>query len=138
MKKVYFVIILILLFPFQVNALGLECPNVATQGEDIVCKITESEIIGLKVKYEVDPIFNYLKVKMNAPWKGYYTGGKGLVVGNITDISVFQGEVVFQVGMNAVSGKEYSIGLSEIEVVKDGDVNSTIEDVSTKVKIVSD
>lgn len=138
MKRVYLVIILILLFPFQVNATSLECPSVATQGEDIVCKFKENDIIGLKIKYEVDPIFTYLGVKVNEPWKGYYTGGKGLVVGNITDTSELQGEVVFQVGMNAVSGKEYSVGLSEIEVVKEGDVSSTVEDVSTKVRIVSD
>lgn len=138
MRKFYFLIILIGMFPFSVRALTLECPEVATQGEEIVCSIFEQEMIGLKVKYDVDSVFTYLGFQGNDFWKNYYIGAKGFAVGNINGEEDFSGNVSFRIGMDAVSGREYKIRLVNIEGVNVENQNILINEVFDTVRIVSD
>jgi len=139
MKKVFIIIICFFLFTSFGFALTLTCPEVASAGEIITCNISESELIGIKGRYGVDPELSYAEFKSNSNWKMYYVGSNGFSIGNVLDKSMFQGTISFKIGMNAVVGKEYVVRLLDVEGVNEKYENVVLGDVvSNPIRMVSD
>ncbi len=139
MKKKYQLLwLIILLLPLPTKALSLECPTRATQGEEIICQVTENEFIGATAKFQFDPIFTYISMDIKAPWKRYYVGSLGFNLGNITTNDPLTGSLHLKIDHKAQTGKEYNLVLTEIEKVNSEFKNIQQENIIHKIKIVSD
>ena len=137
MRKIWLFVFILFLFPNCVKALSLECPSVASAGEEIRCIVRENELIGIKANYKVDSAFSYVDFQ-DSSWKDYYHDSLGFSVGNVLDESDFEGIITFKVGMNVVSGQEYQIRLVGVEGTTSNYQYQKVEDLTSHVKIVSD
>ncbi len=138
MKKIWLWISLLFMFPSWVDALSLECPTIASAGEEITCTFLEDKWIGIKANYQFDSVFTYSGFQNLSSWKEYYHGMDGFSVGNVLKNANLEGEIRFKVDVTAISGEEYEIGLVEVEGCDENYLVQELEDVSCKIKIVSD
>ena len=139
MRKAKLILLLLLiLIPIKVNAASLEliCPATTKPDSEINCNISTSDSLkGLKILFSLPNEITTTKVTTN--WKNYYKGTKGLVVTkNISDD--FSSDITLKVSEQASLGTEYNIGLIGIEASDNEHHIITIDDVFTKVKILSD
>lgn len=136
MKKI--LIILILLFPTSVLALSLDCPNIASSNEEVICTLKENEINGLRAKLELDGGLTYQKIVPTSPWISYYQSNLGFTLGNIKENTPLDAKLYLKVNNQAEVGKEYSVTLKEVEESNLELKNTSLDSISSKIKIISD
>lgn len=136
MKKI--LIILILLFPTSVLALSLDCPDIASSNEEVICTLKENEINGLRAKLELEGGFTYQKIVPTSPWISYYQSNLGFTLGNIKENSPLDAKLYLKVNNQAEVGKEYSVTLKEVEESNLELKNTSLDSISSKIKIISD
>ena len=136
MKKI--LIILILLFPTSVLALSLDCPNIASSNEEVICTLKENEINGLRAKLELEGGLTYKKIVPTSPWTSYYQSHLGFTLGNIKENTPLDAKLYLKVNNQAEIGKEYSITLKEVEESNLELKNTSLDSISSKIKIISD
>ena len=136
MKKI--LIILILLFPTSVLALSLDCPNIASSNEEVICTLKENEINGLRAKLELEGGLTYQKIVLTSPWTSYYQSNLGFTLGNIKENTPLDAKLYLKVNNQAEIGKEYSITLKEVEESNLELKNTSLDSISSKIKIISD
>lgn len=136
MKKI--LIILILLFPTSVLALSLDCPNIASSNEEVICTLKENEINGLRAKLELDGGLTYQKIVPTSSWTSYYQSNLGFTLGNIKENSPLDAKLYLKVNNQAEVGKEYSVTLKEVEESNLELKNTSLDSISSKIKIISD
>lgn len=136
MKKI--LIILILLFPTSVLALSLDCPDIASSSEEVICTLKENEINGLRAKLELEGGLTYQKIVPTFPWTSYYQSNLGFTLGNIKENSPLDAKLYLKVNNQAEIGKEYFITLKEVEESNLELKNTSLDSISSKIKIISD
>lgn len=136
MKKI--LIILILLFPTSVLALSLDCPDIASSNEEVICTLKENEINGLRAKLELEGGLTYQKIVLTSPWTSYYQSNLGFTLGNIKENTPLDAKLYLKVNNQAEVGKEYSITLKEVEESNLELKNTSLDSISSKIKIISD
>lgn len=135
-KKILLLILLII--PLKVNAASLEltCPTIASSNSKIKCSIkTATSMKGLKILFSLPNVISTDEIETN--WTSYYNGKKGLVVTK-NDQNDLNSNITFKISEQAVLGTEYNIGLINIEASDNEHKIINIDNVYSKVKIVSD
>lgn len=136
MKKIIFFINCFLLGINNVLALTMTCPEIASPGEVIKVHIEDDKYNGVKSKLESD--FKYQDITLNNPWKRYYEGYDGFVVGNVSNQDKMLMDIELKIDINKEINKDYTIELSEI-VASDNEYKGiNLDNLSCKVKLVSD
>lgn len=119
-------------------AVTLSCPEIVSPGEVISCQVEEEEYIGMKAKYQVDEGLVYQQMQINSNFKSYYSGIDGFSVGNVGSVDHLSLTVMIKVGMDVMVNQDYSVGLVDIEGCSADYKYVKLEDVHTKVRVVSD
>ena len=138
MKKIIFFVSCFFIFMDVSLALTLTCPEVASPGEEISIRVEETEFNGVKVKYKFDSSFVYRDSKINSSWKSYYDGVNGVSVGNVNNSDKLLMDINLKVNMDAVLNKDYVLELVDIEGNNSFDKMVNLDNVSCKVRLVSD
>lgn len=122
----------------NVLALSITCPKIASPGEDIKVRIEEDKYNGIKAKFKFDSGFKYQDIVVNNPWKSYFDGVDGFVVGNGTNQEKLSMDVSLKIDLNAKIDKDYVIELTDISTSDSNYKNIKLDNLSCKVKLVSD
>ena len=136
MKKIIIFLICFFLFLNSSYALTLTCPKVASPNEKISCKIEDEEYIGLKLNYEFDKYFTYKNLS-NLTWKKYYSSNIGFSISNINTPNKLEANLELEIDKNTNLNQEYLIKLTNIEAVDNNYQHKKLEDIDSKIKIVS-
>lgn len=137
MKKIYLIIVLLVLIPLNVKATSLEfdCPEKATPNSNIECNLkTSDQLKGLKLNISLPQEITTNKI--DNTWNSHYNGNKGIVVTNNNSGSNIS-KIFFDISNQAIIGKEYQINLINIEASDNEHKLVQIENITKKVKIVS-
>ena len=138
MKKILILIIL-LLVPIKVSAESIEliCPSVTSQNANIDCQIKAlNSLKGIKLSFSLPNEISTTKITTN--WNNHYkANNKGIVVTRTGEDNL-NTNITFKISEQAVLGTEYNIGLINIEASDNEHKLLNIEDIYTKVKILSD
>ncbi len=135
-KKVVWFVGCFLFLMNGVYGITLSCPEVVSPGEVFACQVKEEEYVGLQAKYEVDSGFVYQSCQSN--WKRYYSGVEGFSVGNVLNRDTLTMNFGYQVGMDVLVNQDYTIGLIGIEGSTLDYQYRSLENVYSKVRVVSD
>lgn len=138
MKKILCFIISFFLVNNCVYAISFKCPEVASPGEVIYCHLEDEQYIGIKAKFQLKDGFSYNNLKLGTSWKSYYDGREGFSIGNVLDNNKLSSDVLIKVGIDTFVNQEYLIQLTDIEASDREDKVIKLDNVSSKVKIVSD
>ncbi len=138
MKKMICFMIGFFLMMNVTKAVTLTCPEAASPGELITCRVEDDQYIGIKTQYQLENGFLYRDFDLQGSWKSYYDGSHGFSVGNIIDRSPLSFTFRIEVGMDALTDKDYSINLVHIEATSIDYKYIDLDDVSSKVHVVSD
>lgn len=137
MRKIWFIILLLLFLPNYVYGLEIECPNKVAAGEEFSCVLYEKELLGLKVNYQFDESFTMVGFRNLSSWREYYQDVHGFSVGNIRDDSEGKFELRFKVEKTAAL-KSYGLNFVRMEGSDRDYKHVQIEDVSRSIQVVSD
>lgn len=138
MKKIIFFITCFLLEINNVLALTMICPEIASPGEVIKFYIEEDKYNGIKSKLKLESGFKYQDITLNNPWKSYYEGYDGFVVGNVSNQDKMFMDIELKIDIDKEVNKDYLIELNEV-VASDSEYKSiNLDNLSCKVKLVSD
>lgn len=138
MKKIIFFISCFFLMTNATSAITIDCPEVASPGEKIICHIEDDSYIGIKAKYNLGKFIRYKDASINSSFKVYYKGTNGFTIGNVKDDNKLSMDLELTVNMNIATNQDYSISLEDIEVsTLDGKYEKK-ENVSETIKILSD
>ncbi len=135
MKK-YLLLLVVIFFPLQVNALSFKCPDIVSENEEFSCMVEDYDYRGVKAKYKLDSVFSYVSSKVDGKY-GYYNASDGFVVGNNIGNRVIKMEVKFKTAGNIDKYKDYNITLSDVEATGSDYSLKVIDDVVSKIKLVS-
>lgn len=138
MKKMICFMISFFLMMNVTMAVTLTCPEVASPGELITCRVEDNQYIGIKTQYQLENGFLYRDFDMQGSWKSYYDGSHGFSVGNIIDRSPLSFTFRIEVGMDVLTDKDYSINLVNIEATSIDYKYIELDNVNSKVHVVSD
>ena len=138
MKKIVYFVICFFLMMNSSWAITIRCPEIASPGEKIQCNIEDDQYIGLKVKYHFDNGFTYQGLQLNSSWKSYYDGRNGFSIGNVLDVSHLSLNFGVQLGMELFTNQDYIVRFSEIEGVTTDYKYVRLDDVVSKIRVVSD
>ncbi|MBQ8681805.1 MAG: cadherin-like beta sandwich domain-containing protein [Bacilli bacterium] len=137
MKKIIFLISCFFVMMDVSRAVTLTCPGEASPGEEIKLHIEEQEYIGIKAKYQFGDGFVYQNMKLNSSWKSYYNGADGFSIGNVSNQDKLSMDVNVKIDMNLAVNKEYTLQLVELEGSKDDYKNNNLDNISCKIKLLS-
>ena len=137
MKKIILFIFSFFIMINRVDAMVLECPTVASLNEKISCKVKSDKYIGLKANYEISDELKYNSLKLGASWKKYYVSDKGFSVGNIKNSDMLDLTLNFDVTNLAKVNSEYQVKMTNIEATDKNYKYVKLNDLSSKIKIVS-
>lgn len=137
MNRYKILLIIVLLFPVQVRALSLKCPEMVSENESFSCIIEDKGYRGISTKYNYDNVFSYVDSKIISG-NGYYIDNYGSVIGNSLNKELVKIEVKFKT--NSVISKygDYYISLRDIDTSDDEYKGTKIGDISSKIRLVSD
>ena len=135
MKRLF--ILFILLLPINVYGLSMECPSVASIGEEVVCRIEEEELIGVLSNISLDSGISYSNFSYNS-WKSYYFDYRGFAMGMDGDNQKLEADLFLKVGDSAVVGNSYSVILDHVEGVDSQYHYVPLENIKRDIRIVSD
>lgn len=137
MKKfIYF----ICCFFFMTNVAGavtFTCPEFASPGEVIRCHLEEGEITGMKAQYQLDSGVIYQGLKVNDLGKSYYDEVEGFSVGNVSSNNV-SFDIDLKIGMDVKINQDYYVRLVNVEKSTLDYQYNKLEDISSKIFVVSD
>ena len=137
MKKfIYF----ICCFFFMTNVAGavtFTCPEFASPGEVIRCHLEEGEITGMKSQYQLDSGVIYQGLKVNDLGKSYYDEVEGFSVGNVSSNNV-SFDIDLKIGMDVKINQDYYVRLVNVEKSTLDYQYNKLEDISSKIFVVSD
>ena len=137
MKKIIFIIGCFFLMINSTWAVTLNCPDIAAIGEVFSCSVEEEEYLGMKANYKLGNEFSYVDAKSDSSWKNYYFGSQGFSVGNVNENSKFMMNFDLKVTEQALINQDYLIELADIEVVNSQYEYVKLDNVSSKIRIVS-
>lgn len=135
LKKV--LLISLIVIPLPIKALSLECPQKASIGDEITCKITEAELIGLSAKIQLNEKLSYYQLDLNNTWSSYYYDKFGFSIGNIHTNNNLNASLKIKVNNNAEIGKSYEVSLIDIEGVTKEYQHQNIDNITKNINIVS-
>lgn len=121
-----------------VDAVVLSCPEIASPLERITCQVNDEEYIGIKAKYSFDDKFIFKEMKDNNSWKKYYTSEFGFSLGNVFDEEKLDISLEFDIASDVMINQDYFVELTDVEVVDFNYNYIKLDNVSSKIKIVSD
>lgn len=136
MRKIIVFISCFLLGINNVLALTMTCPEIASPGEAIKVHIEDDKYNGLKSKLESN--FKYQNITLNNPWKSYYEGYEGFVVGNVSNQDKMFMDIELKIDINKEVNKDYIVELNDIVASDNEYKNIKLDNLSCKVKLVSD
>lgn len=138
MKKIIFLVSCFFLMINSANAVELTCPEIVSMGEVINCQIVDEEYIGIKAKYDLGNEFIYKNIKVNNSWKTYYAGSTGFGLGNVSNDEKLNIGLELQVADGVVVNQDYLVKLIDVEVVNSSYQYVRLDNIESKVRIVSD
>lgn len=138
LKKIIFFISCFFLMVNNVLALTMTCPEIASPGEVIKMHVEGDKYNGIKGKFNLESGFKYQDIILNSPWKSYYEGYDGFVVGNVSNQDKMLMDIELKIDINKEINKDYTIELSEIAASDKEYKNIQLDNLSCKVKLVSD
>ena len=137
MKIIKKVLLLLLLIPLNVKAASLEllCPTTTSPNTTIDCQIkTQDSLKGIKLNLSLPNEITTNKIETN--WNSYYKDTKGLVVTN-NNTGENISKISLKISNQATVGTEYQIGLINIEASDNEHKLINIDNIYTKIKILS-
>lgn len=137
MKKMLFFVSCFIVMINSVDAVTLTCPEIVSPGELVNCEIKDNEYIGLKAKYKIDKELEYKTLSLSSNWKKYYASLTGFSIGNVNSDEKISMSLNLKILDNAKINQDYYVKLTEVEAV---DVNYKyvkLDDLSSKIKVVS-
>lgn len=138
MKKIIFLISCFFCMINLVDAVQLTCPEIVAPTEKFSCLVVDGEYIGIKSKYVFGEEFIYEGMKINNSWKSYYRGSSGFSLGNVSNDEKLDIKLELKVKDNVLVNQDYLIELVDIEVVNSNYQYIKLDNISTKIRIVSD
>lgn len=122
----------------NVLAISITCPEIASPNEVIKVHVEDDKYNGIKANFKLDNGFKYRDISLNSPWKSYYKGDDGFVVGNVSNQDKMLMDIELKIDINKEINKDYLIELSEIVASDNEYKNIKLDNLSCKVKLVSD
>ena len=138
MKKIICFIICFFLVINVVSAVELSCPEFASPGEVIQCHMDSEETTGMKAKYQLDTGVIYQSLVVNGFGKSYYHGTEGFSVGNVGNNDSLSIGINFKIGMDVQVNQNYYVRLVDIEKSTLDYQSENLDDISSKIFVVSD
>lgn len=138
MKKIIFLISCFFCMINLVDAVQLTCPEIVAPNEEFSCVVVDDQYIGIKSSYLFGEEFIYEGMKINNSWKGYYIGSSGFSLGNVSNEEKLDVKLDLKVKDNVEVNQDYLIELVDVEVVDSNYQYINLDNVSAKVRVVSD
>lgn len=137
MKKIIFLISCFFCMVNLVDAVTLTCSEIAAPDEEFSCLVVDDDYIGIKSKYIFGEEFIYEGMKINNSWKSYYMERDGFSLGNVSNDEKLDISFNLKVKDNVKVNQDYLIELADVEVVDSNYQYIKLDNISTKIKIVS-
>lgn len=122
----------------KVDAVKMECPTVASPSENINIHISDSELNGLKTKYNFGNNFIYKNTDVSGGSKVYYDASDGFAVGNVANQSGIDVNISIMVGFDIVANRDYTLSLTDISGSNKEFKSINVDNISCNVRIVND
>ena len=137
MKKIIFLISCFFCMINLVDAVTLTCPEIAAPDENFSCLVVDDDYIGIKSRYIFAEEFIYEGMRVNNSWKSYYMERDGFSLGNVSNDEKLDISFNLKVKDNVKVNQDYLIELADVEVVDSNYQYIKLDNISTKIKIVS-